>query len=453
MGTKTVNYRTSFRSGTINDNIGTGHSYSANDASTFACTRTRTGVSNPNWRSQVKVGTNATTVMTASSTTVAGKGGVAFGYRSRGLHDPLLSPDKPLIETYQGNMAGYLMGSGAIDPSFLGVTSAKNLALKRLYQAIRSQSTHFSGGTFLGELKESLGTIRNIARKTATGIERHLLKQQRTTAKYVGSYVIAPNGSAARVKDFNPRKGKMLPSSRWTKLREELADNWLEFAFGVRPLIADIHDGAEALARFNIDNRHTVVKGFGDESTPIQNSKSNMAVGNMLTGVYTVVQVGKVMVIYRAGLKYSVDSPAFGSAARLRDLLGFKLEDFVPTVWNLLPYSFLLDYFVNVGDILNAITTDTSSVQWVNETTVKTMSKRVDTFCTKVFGPVDDQLSGGFGVLDSQITSVTRVPSSLQIPTPEVEIPGILKKDGSFNQQWVNMVALLSGGKGARRGF
>jgi hypothetical protein len=53
-------------------------------------------------------------------------------------------------------------------------------------------------------------------------------------------------------------------------------------------------------------------------------------------------------------------------------LFGFTPSEFVPTAWELMPWSFLVDYFTNIGDILTSSVTDTSSVRWVNRSIIKT---------------------------------------------------------------------------------
>lgn len=33
--------------------------------------------------------------------------------------------------------------------------------------------------------------------------------------------------------------------------------------------------------------------------------------------------------------------------------MGLTIQEFVPTVWELIPYSFVVDYFTNIGDVVN----------------------------------------------------------------------------------------------------
>lgn len=44
-------------------------------------------------------------------------------------------------------------------------------------------------------------------------------------------------------------------------------------------------------------------------------------------------------------------------------------ENFIPAVWNVLPFSFLADYFVNIGDCLSAGGVSTRNLRVLNLTT------------------------------------------------------------------------------------
>lgn len=53
--------------------------------------------------------------------------------------------------------------------------------------------------------------------------------------------------------------------------------------------------------------------------------------------------------------------------AALSTLSGFSLRDWVPTLWNCIPYSFVIDYFTNVGDVVEFYSTDLSSVVGISK--------------------------------------------------------------------------------------
>jgi hypothetical protein len=55
--------------------------------------------------------------------------------------------------------------------------------------------------------------------------------------------------------------------------------------------------------------------------------------------------------------------------------LGFDPSNWAPTIWELVPYSFLIDYFVNVDDIVSAATLSRSGLRWTSKTVVKEITE------------------------------------------------------------------------------
>jgi hypothetical protein len=129
-----------------------------------------------------------------------------------------------------------------------------------------------------------------------------------------------------------------------------------------------------------------------------------------------------------------------GSYTRLAELAGFGWKEFLPSVWNLLPWSFLVDYFVNVGDILAAATTCTDGVMWVNKTTRKV---RRETRQAKAWlvAPTPNVTSygGSHGTYVATSEAFTREVATIGFPTPVFRIPGV------DSNAWINILALLNG--------
>jgi hypothetical protein len=228
----------------------------------------------------------------------------------------------------------------------------------------------------------------------------------------------------------------------------------LEFAFGIQPLLSDVRDHAEAAARFSSDSVHTKVRGYGNSIASASVSVTYVTPGANTPGLTTTKNVQRAEVINRAGMRFTSEAMTFGTPERLRSLLGFKLEDFVPTVWNLLPYSFLVDYFSNVGDLLSAITTDTSGVTWTCTTDVQTSERNVQGRAAVELITNSDGKSysggGSLGGLLIERKSVFRRNAGLGVPTPEFKIPPLFT-DYGVNLQIVNILSLLQGGSGGHR--
>lgn len=296
------------------------------------------------------------------------------------------------------------------------MTLANNQALSRLYRDIRANTSHFSGGVFLGELREAMRMIRRPALLLRQGL---------------GDYFST----------LRKRKGRA-PKHR---MKDILSSTWLEYSFGWQPLISDVKAAAEALARFENDSRRASARGYGINERLNQSTVSSNSYGGFMYGLDNLQEISDAKVIYRVGLKWDAAAP-FGSARRLAELSGFTLSEFVPTVWELIPWSFVVDYFSNVGDILSCATTDTTSVSYKCKTEVQSArrkmraivdSKRVaDAIGPREFISIDGSSLGGYNSVQSTVSR--RKVSSLGIPTLTFTAPGI------DSVKWINLAALTS---------
>jgi hypothetical protein len=89
---------------------------------------------------------------------------------------------------------------------------------------------------------------------------------------------------------------------------------------------------------------------------------------------------------YKGSVTISTEATKWDNAA----LFGFTPSEFIPTAWELLPWSFLIDYFTNIGDILSSAVTQTAPVNFVNKTVRMITAIRAEIFCalsTQVLAP------------------------------------------------------------------
>jgi hypothetical protein len=132
--------------------------------------------------------------------------------------------------------------------------------------------------------------------------------------------------------------------------------------------------------------------------------------------------------------------------------LGFQAQNFIPTIYELVPYSFLIDYFVNLGGIIEAVCTDTTGVYFVS----KTVKQITTVSVSEHFSSWDESWTNGtwhtislngelFGYRNYRHVTVTRtIPTSLPIPPLVVSVPG------TDSLKWVNMGALLASARDFR---
>jgi hypothetical protein len=289
-------------------------------------------------------------------------------------------------------------------------TQADNIASTKFYKALEGTMTAFQGGVFLGELKEALHMIRNPAQS---------LRRQ------ISNYT-----------DYLKRnRGKMMRKPKNNRL-QWLSDSWLEYAYGWAPTLNDLDSASKYLDKRANQLVQELVPiyavGFVESTQFVQASK---VVG--VTNIYTINRYS-----YRTHRVYAgaVSSRAAGSTLMSMDSLGLSPRSFVPTLWEVMPYSFMVDYFTNVGDVLSAWSNQNVGLAWGRSTLRR--STEVES------GPVYPTPSGLLarlyehfvfeGKTKARKTLVNRGPiSSVPIPSLQFELPG-------FGTKWINLAALAT---------
>lgn len=221
--------------------------------------------------------------------------------------------------------------------------------------------------------------------------------------------------------------------AKWARI---VASTWLEYAFGLAPLISDTKKVAEAYARFQNDQELSklllrskiVARGSDDLSIP---SYSSSLMFSSWVGVRTTqIDTQSSRCQYVVGLNAPL-TPDFGSNERLLQLLGIRAENLIPAAWEALPWSWLIDYFTNVGSILEAASTSTANVAWVSKTsTVKLTRKIVESLDMEVtrarVAALSRKITGTYnqtGVVEIIRTVLTRQTASLGIPPLTFQLP------------------------------
>lgn len=125
-----------------------------------------------------------------------------------------------------------------------------------------------------------------------------------------------------------------------------LADNWLALQYGWKPLLQDIQGSMEALARYNLAN---------DSVREVRASaKVSRTENNDIFDDYNgKVRIGEISHTYlcqvKVGLKYRVND----SLRAFLSQTGFTNP--VNLAWEVLPYSFVVDWFLPIGPYLESL--------------------------------------------------------------------------------------------------
>jgi len=390
-------------------------------------TNSRDGTSQPKWRSIIKNGASATTVLTGTRvrrlSLVPFSGTVGF--------NPITGDPKAYVETITGSSS-----SANAQPGHLGSASlskAENRALISALRRVREQRTQVQGMTFLGELKETIQMLKRPFAGARKYIDRYFSDLSKMRKGRNGQW----KGRAARTEGFLSEAGSA----------------WLEVSFGIQPLLSDVKGIAEALARSQIDSRRTVISGTGTDIA-VADSTSTENYGNYSTLSLRKRITTTYMVRYKVYLDYSRSSD-IGSSGRLMDLAGFRLDQFVPTVWELVPWSFLVDYFTNIGDVLEAGCTSQNEIKFVVRTQ-RLETVDVTSYTPGLSNPAHlarfwQQPSPTVGESIISRATISRSPSGyLDTPTFELSLPGTFQKVGNMLALWANSGDSLTKGLRSR---
>lgn len=125
-----------------------------------------------------------------------------------------------------------------------------------------------------------------------------------------------------------------------------MSSKWLEYRYGWTPLLGSINGLVSALQREQVLLRQTA---RGKASVPDQSvtSSSSGVVTSNANSVQNITRSKTWSV--RAGVLYQ-------HSIRLENSLGFAPHDIPSSTWELVPFSFVADWFVNVGDWIRAVT-------------------------------------------------------------------------------------------------
>lgn len=148
----------------------------------------------------------------------------------------------------------------------------------------------------------------------------------------------------------NKRLGKTVASA--TKAS---AHAWLEYRYGWKPILLDCETAIREASDFstNLRSRRLVARG----SVPFDRSVSNV---QQVTGGLPRLSGADVAGTYRssggafAGVIYEVKAST--TSEQLLKILGLRPSDLPATAWEIIPFSFVADWFTNTGEWLRAVT-------------------------------------------------------------------------------------------------
>lgn len=263
----------------------------------------------------------------------------------------------------------------------------------------RIRGSNFNMAVTLGESREALSMIGNSAIRIANGV-RYARK---------GNFVAAIQAMSRSAQDAR-KNATLLPKRlNVTNMRRQTADqlssNWLELQYGWLPLLSDIRSGAELVAhRLNVPRRVRYTAGIRKNATPDNR---------------TLVGVDDYAYTSRRIIAYVSEQP--DSIPRLSGLLDPEL-----VAWELTPFSFVADWFLPIGDYLEARAFAKALTGTFVETTYLVENASGGLVGNSYLYEEPDHMSfavvnEGGSFVDRVVTVNRTVSSSLNVPYPAVK--------------------------------
>lgn len=127
---------------------------------------------------------------------------------------------------------------------------------------------------------------------------------------------------------------------------QAVANGWLSLQYGWKPLLSDVYGACETLARVNATSEYVSTKKSKTRVTPLRlftTSKSGVSL------VTTRCESGERRTTVKCGVTYYRPS---GSVA---DLASLGITNPLLLAWELMPYSFVVDWFLPIGSWLDTL--------------------------------------------------------------------------------------------------
>lgn len=266
--------------------------------------------------------------------------------------------------------------TGFFNPSFSsGWTSNNDIALiGKLREAVAGSD--FNAGVFLGEGREALSMISNAAIRIAASLRALKKGNLQKAAEMLTKGTTRHQGS-----------------------RKTTASNWLELQYGWLPLLKDAENGAKFLAH--------------QMSVPLQHV---VRVSGSANGVASNLYVYATLTSSRVYTRKSIKA-----ILKEKDIIALSgLTDPLSVAWELVPYSFVIDWFIPIGNYLSARGLS-QSLSGTFVTSTKFYRKGSGATITAAGAPSLELDGRQSGCSKELITFDRTISSALAVPLPSVK--------------------------------
>jgi hypothetical protein len=371
----------------------------------FSATNYTVGEKNPRWKMQVSRGQAAGTDFTGELNHIHT---TPFIISQEAIPRPGWTPN-PYSYQSSTNFGTRFPSFPSLHPGSLSETKANNKALEILVRKIRSKQTSWQGGVFFGELMQTVGLIANRGKLIRQHLDDYARNLERISIQ--------------------------LKRTSTERKLVAVANTWLEYQLGWAPLVAEIDDAAKTVAESDLllEGSWEPTRAVGNDKILISSQTSQVGSGYPRFEVTNTIH-SDVTVRYIS----CIDVGTYNVISARR--LGLSPDNWLPTLWELIPYSFVVDYFTNIGDMISAASLARSSIRW----TLKTVRKQyISEFIN--WKPIPTPNTYYYTYALTQVTpgKVSRVKRVVtRSPYNGSFVPDIVFNTNVSGTQWLNIAGL-----------
>jgi hypothetical protein len=197
-----------------------------------------------------------------------------------------------------------------------------------------------------------------------------------------------------------------------------IGDGWLALQYGWKPLLQDVYGASETLAQASLgpENKNSVYSvTSGQSRKSLELSQRVVNDNSGYTGYDSTLYTCKGFYLVRYGVRYVRSSPPVSSLAKLGILNPAQLA------WELVPYSFVVDWFFPIGNWLGGLD---ASAGLTFESGYRTTLLKTDATSTRTRSITKNgSLASSFTIWDSEMEKETRMDRSTLGSFPSAPAP------------------------------
>lgn len=310
-----------------------------------------TSKSDPNWRILKANGTDVTTNMDAFRRKLCVEpNGYTQDFYSPYTEWKYLFGPLPIVGT------GWIPIAGTTTFDSTLLEKASDQARINFTKSYRKAKSTWMSGQFIGELAETVRFLKSPCR-SLSGAAKDLM---------------------ARARGLKTRASRFRTSRRYSEQSDAFqsaylkaaTDSWLAYKYAATPLANDINSGIDSYRKLTKNNSEQLVRIFGSaevKADELRQITLGLYPGVSLLGQSNArifrIEQKTVSVRMRGAFRITSGKP------KVWDAFGLSPDQWVPTVYEIVPFSFVADYFSNLGDVIDTMSFEhLVYLAWQNKT-------------------------------------------------------------------------------------